>query len=89
MDIYSQLYEFAASVGAFEGYVYHKDKVDVHYLPNWSQNLQKAYELLPEDVRASIQPHLDQSLGRAISSVKEILGDDHPVVRRLKSMVKG
>lgn len=89
MDLYSQLYEFSASVGAFEGYVYHKDKIDIRYLPNWSQNLRRAYELLPQEVRDSIQPHLDQTLGRAILSLSHVLGDEHEVIRTLKSMVKG
>lgn len=89
MDLYAQLYEFAASAGAFEGYVYHRDKVDTKYLPNWSRNLKKAYELLPEDVKDSIQPFLNQTLGRATKSVKAILGEDHEVVKNLESMLTG
>ncbi|MCX7858032.1 MAG: hypothetical protein N2513_08680 [Deltaproteobacteria bacterium] len=88
MDLFRQLFEFAAKAGAFEGYVYHNDRVDVKYLPGWSQNLKKAYELLPENVRSSIQPSLDETLGRATRSVIKILGREHEVVRTLLSMIK-
>jgi hypothetical protein len=89
MDLYFQLYEFAASAGAYEGYVYHTDRVDVKYLPNWTRHLKEAYELLPQEVKDSIQPSLDKTIGRAIKSVSKILGDDHDVVKDLKTMVKG
>jgi len=89
MKIYSELYEFAASVGALEGYVYPKEKVDTSYLPNWIEHLHKAYELLPQEVKDEIQPQLDKTLGRAIRSLIQLLGEDHPLVRKAKQMIKG
>lgn len=91
MHIYQQLYEFAASAGAFEGYVYHKkrDDMDVDALTNWVANLVGAYEQLPSDVRNEFQTSCDQTLGRAIRSVVSLLGEDHNIVIQLKSMVKG
>ena len=41
MKIYKDLYAFAASAGAFEGYVYLREKVNPDYLPLWVDNLVK------------------------------------------------
>jgi len=91
MHVYKKIYEFAASAGAFEGYVYHKklDEIDMEALTNWVGNLVGAYEELPLNVRNEFQSSCDQTLGRAIRSVAPLLGDDHDVVMQLKSMVKG
>jgi hypothetical protein len=91
MHIYQQIFEFAASAGAFEGYVYHKkrDDMDVDALTNWVGNLVGAYEQLTSDVRNESQTSCDQTLGRAIRSVASLLGEDHNIVIQLKSMVKG
>ena len=91
MHIYRKIYEFAASAGAFEGYVYHKkmDEMDMDELTNWVGNLAGAYEQLSSDVRNEFQTSCDQTLGRAIRSVTPFLGEDHDIVIQLKSMVKG
>jgi len=91
MHSYQQIYEFGASAGAFEGYVYHKkrDDVDVDALANWVGNLVGAYAQLPSDVRNEFQTSCDQTLGRATRSVASLLSEDHNIVIQLKSMVKG
>ncbi len=91
MHIYRQIYEFAASAGAFEGYVYQKrlDDIDRDALKNWVDNLLEAYEHLPSDVRSEFQSPCDRTLGRAVRSVALFLGDDHDIVDKLKSMVTG
>ena len=91
MHIYRQIYEFAASAGAFEGYVYHKrfDDIDMDALTNWVDNLMGAYEHLPSDIRSEFQSSCDRTLGRAVRSVALFLGDDHDIVDTLKSMVIG
>ena len=45
MHIYQKIYEFAASAGAFEGYVYRRTKaeIDIKALSNWVDNLLDAY----------------------------------------------
>ena len=87
MHINQQIFEFAASAGAFEGYVYHKKtgEMDLAELTNWVNNLVGAYEQLPSDVRNEFQTSCDQTLGRAIRSVASILGEDHNIVIQLKS----
>ncbi|MEW6140548.1 MAG: hypothetical protein AB1733_20185 [Thermodesulfobacteriota bacterium] len=89
MGIYSELYDFASSAGAFEGYVYRPKEMDPKYLPVWSGNLVKQYNALPAEIRAEIQPMCDGTLGRAVLSLIPILGEDHEVIANLKSMIRG
>ena len=89
MHIYAMIYEFAASAGALEGYVYSRDEVDVQTLPVWVDNLVKAYRFLPDATRDEFQSSCDQTLGRAIRSLIPHLGEGHEIVSKLKSMVVG
>jgi hypothetical protein len=89
MDIHRDIYEFAASAGALEGYLYHRNDVDLDPLLKWIDNLVAAYKLLPSEALDRIQPSVDQTVGRAIRSVIAMGGGDHEVVTRLKSMVAG
>ena len=89
MHLYMQLYEFAASVGALEGFVYKRPDVEAGTIEKWVENLGKAYALLPEELLKEIQPSLDGTLGRAVKSVTQALGGEHVLVAKLKAMVKG
>jgi hypothetical protein len=91
MHIYKKIYEFAASAGAFEGYVYHKqlDDIDIDALINWVGNLVAAYANLPSDVLDRFQKSCDQTLGRAIQSLTPLLTKEHEVIQKLHLMVKG
>lgn len=89
MHIYLKIYEFAASAGALEGYVYHREDLDTEALPKWVDNLRAAYEHLPPEVVETFQPSLDQTLGRAVRSLSEQLGEGHEWVQKLRSMVVG
>ena len=89
MHIYKQIYDFAASAGALEGWVYHKDSLETGAPFTWVNNLVKAYKLLPAEAIAEFQSSIDQTLGRAIRSLTPILDQDHEVILKLRSMVKG
>jgi hypothetical protein len=91
MHTYLQIYEFAASAGAFEGYVYRrsKDEIDAEALSNWVDNLFEAYHHLPADVVGECQSACDQTLGRAIKSLMAEFGDDYPIIGNLQTLVKG
>jgi hypothetical protein len=89
MLLYKKIYEFAASAGALEGYVYQKEKIDVEALPKWVDNLLAAYKHLPSEALDMFQSSLDQTLGRAIRSLSSTLHEEHEIVRNLKSMVVG
>lgn len=89
MDLYAQIYEFAASAGSLEGYVYRRQDVDQKALRIWIGNLHTAYGLLPREVLDLIQPAIDQTLGRAFRSLSASLGEDHEVTVKCRSMIKG
>jgi len=89
MGIYKKVYDFAAKAGSLEGYVYPREKVDVSYLPRWSDNLVAQYWDLPPEVREEFQGLCDETLGRAIQSLLPILGEDHEVIKKLKTLVRG
>lgn len=91
MHIYQKIYEFAASAGAFEGYVYRRPKAEIDFkaLSNWVDNLSDAYNHLTSDVRSKFQSSCDQTLGRALKSLVLELGQEHEIVGRLKKMIEG
>jgi len=91
MHLYQKIYEFAASAGAFEGYVYRKPPADIDAaaLSKWADNLLDAYHHLPEDAIAEFQSSCNQTIGRAIKSLIPVFGEAHGVVARLKNIVKG
>jgi hypothetical protein len=89
MGLYSELYDFAASAGSFEGYVYRNKDMDIEYLPKWSGNLARQYQALPDDVKAEMQHMCDGTLGRAVQSLVPVLGEEHEVINNLRSCIKG
>ena len=86
MHMYTQIYEFAASAGALEGYVYEKKNLNEQVLAKWCDNLLRAYQLFPAEVRKEFQTSCDGTLGRAIHSLIPLLGNEHEIVGKLKSM---
>ena len=91
MHIYQKIYEFAASAGAFEGYVYRRSKAEIETetLSNWVDNLFDAYKNLGTEVRAECQSSIDQTLGRAIQSLDALFDDRSPLISKLQKIVKG
>ena len=89
MGIYQEVYDFAAKAGALEGYVYPKKKVDLGYLPRWVDNLVDHYRRLPSEVREEFQGLCNGTLGRTIQSLLPSLGEDHEVIKKLKSIISG
>ncbi len=89
MQLHREIYEFAASAGALEGYVYPRQKLASTNLDNWIKNLVKQYRDLPEDVRLSFQSALDRTLGRAVQAMIPEIGVDHKHVQALKNLIVG
>lgn len=86
---YKNIYEFAASAGALEGFVYHKDGMNPDDIANWIGNLVDAYAILPQEAIDEIQPSVDRTIGRAVRSLAPLLGEEHDLVKKLLSMIKG
>lgn len=89
METYKEIYEFASSAGALEGYVYLRKKSEIAGLDDWIKNLVKQYRDLPDDVLESFQTSLDRTIGRAVQSLIPIFGKDHEYTSKLRSLVKG
>ncbi len=89
MGIHRDIYEFAARAGAFEGYVYHKEKMGPGSLKNWVSSLVKQHRGLPAEVRAEFQDLCDGTIGRAIQSLVPLLGEDHELITQLRALVQG
>ena len=84
-----ELYEFAASAGAFEGYVYMLERADRTQLADWSENLANKWRALSAEVRAAIELSTNLTLGRALHSLKAFLNENDPVIFNLKIIVRG
>ena len=89
MDIYREIFEFAASAGALEGYVFKKDHLAPGELDDWIGNLGKQYHGFPDETRKHFQRSLDRTIGRAVHSLILILGPDHRHILSLKSLITG
>ena len=89
MEIYREIFEFAASAGALEGYVFKKDHLAPGELDDWVWNLVKQYEGFPGEIRENFQGSLNRTMGRAVHSLSPILGSDHQHVLSLKSLIIG
>ncbi len=89
MGIHSDVYEFAARAGAFEGYVYRRDGLDPSSLEKWVDPLVRGYVALPVEVRSEFQPLLNGTIGRAIQSLREAVGAEHELAVKLKGLTSG
>lgn len=93
MHIYSKIYQFAASAGAFEGFVYKKKDAeelgDMDALSGWIDNIVGAYDHLPDEAIKLFQDSCNRTLGRAILSLTPVLGKDHNFITKIKSIIKG
>ena len=89
MEKYKEIYDFASSAGALEGYVYLRQKTEMAGLDNWIKNLVNQYQDMPDDVLESFQTSLDRTIGRAIQSLIPMFGKDHDYIKELESLVKG
>jgi len=89
MGIYKEIYDFAAKAGSLEGYVYLKGKVDLSYLPKWTDNMVNLYRSLPSEVKEEFQGSCNATIGRTIQSLLPSLGEDHEVIKKLKTMMSG
>ena len=92
MHMYAKIYQFAASIGALEGYVYQKaaaEELGMPALAVWTDNVCKAYNHLPPEVLREFQGDLDRTVGRAIHSLKAALGKDHELIVKLQSLIRG
>jgi hypothetical protein len=89
MGIYSDIYEFAARAGAFEGYVYQRKDLTAHSLERWVDHLVEGYNAVPLEARKEFQGLCDGTIGRAIQSLVPTIGEENAIVGKLKSLTVG
>lgn len=89
MGVYSGIYEFAARAGAFEGYVYRRKELTPQSLERWVDHLVEGYNTVTPDARKEFQDLCDGTIGRAIQSLLPLLGEDHDIIRKLKTLTVG
>lgn len=89
MGVYSDIYEFAARAGAFEGYVYQRKGIAAHSLERWVDHLIEGYNAVPVEARKEFQDLCDGTIGRAIQSLIPDLGENHEIIKKLKSLTVG
>jgi hypothetical protein len=88
MGFNRDIYDFAAKAGSLEGYVFPKE-METSYLPAWIGHVVQSYSLLPEEVRLEFQDLCNATIGRAIQSLIPVLGENHELVKQLKSIITG
>lgn len=92
MHLYTKIYQFASSLGALEGYVYRKkssEELGMESLAKWIDNIMMAYSYFPAEVLDEFQHDCDRTAGRAIHSLNPVLGQDHDLIKKLRTLVKG
>lgn len=89
MGVYSDIYEFAARAGAFEGYVYQRKDVTAHSLERWVDHLMEGYKAVPLEARQEFQGLCDGTIGRAIQSLVPALGEKSEIITKLKGLTVG
>lgn len=89
MTSYRDIYDFAAGAGALEGYVYQRGDAPLVDLSAWVGRLEAQYRALPPEALDAFQDLCDATLGRAVQSLVPRLGDEHPLIGRLRGLTHG
>jgi len=87
--MYKQIYDFASSAGALEGYVYEKGTLSEAVIAKWCDNLITAYNRIPPEARQQFQLSCDGTVGRALRSLLPLLGENNESIGKLRSMIVG
>ena len=74
MGDYEELFNFAAKVGALEGYLYERENVEP--LDNWVGNIEKMYARMPDNIKKEIRTELSSVLARISTYGGKVLGDE-------------
>ncbi len=74
MEIYAELFKFAAKAGSLEGYLYEREEAKP--LSNWVENIGEMYHSLPDDVRKDIDREFGIVLTRTLGFGNKILAPE-------------
>ncbi len=65
MEQYIELFKFAAKIGALEGYLYEREKIEPLY--DWVSNIESMYTSLPDNVKEDIRDEFQSVLKRSLN----------------------
>ena len=71
MGEYEALFKFAAKIGALEGYLYEREKIEPLY--DWVSNIERMYTSLPDNVKKDISNELRGVLTRSLNYGEKVL----------------
>jgi len=71
MEVYIELFKFAAKAGSFEGYLYERERLEPLY--DWVSNIEKMYANLPDNVKKDIGDELAIVLKRSLNYGEKVL----------------
>jgi hypothetical protein len=83
------LFDLASRLGSLEGYLYAEEKVDTSYLPNWTENIDREFKILPIEVRKEIQSDYVAVLKKVRELLHKAYGDQDPNTARIDAMLSG
>jgi|ERR671924_1133375 hypothetical protein len=81
------LFDLAARLGSFEGYLYAEEKVDKSYLPNWLENIEREFNCLSREVRNEIWPGYLELLKKVQTLLYKLYGDQDPVSQKVTAII--
>lgn len=71
MEVYIELFKFAAKAGSFEGYLYERERLEP--LHDWASNIERMYANLPDNVKKDISNELRDVLTRSLNYGEKVL----------------
>ena len=74
MGEYEELFKFAAKVGALEGYLYEREKVEPLY--DWVSNIERMYADLPEKVKGDIRSEFSSVLASTLTCGEKVIEEE-------------
>jgi hypothetical protein len=83
------LFDLASRLGSLEGYLYAEEKVDTSYLPNWTENIDREFKILPLEVRNEIQSDYVAVLKKVRELLHKAYGDQDANTARIDAMFSG
>ncbi len=86
MGFSRDVYDFASKAGSLEGYVFPKE-MEISYLPAWIGHIVQSYNMLPDEIKNECQDLCNATIGRTIQSLIPVLGEEHELIKQLKSVI--
>lgn len=74
MGEYEELFKFAAKVGALEGYLYEREKIES--LNNWVSNIERMYISLSDDIKADVRNEFKKVLTKILTYGEKVLEEE-------------